>query len=243
MTTSTPSRALILGRSLIAGATGLLPLPYVDDWLLAQVRSALFRRLAAVNQVDVDAGAVAILGDRHGSPSLRAAGLAAPALVRGRRLRRFMTAMVVVDRIDRAVETYQLAVLFEHYLKNRHVGFGVDGTRAEELRQAMDQARAGARSEALRRAAAGTVATARASLAALAGHLGRLLRRPRAPAAVVEPEPLDTVERALQTAERPGTFRSLVKRFESQLGALERAYLASLTAAFDAALSPREKRT
>ena len=52
-------RRLILGRALLAGAAGLVPVPYLDDLLAGGVRSQLLRRLAELNHVDLDANAVA----------------------------------------------------------------------------------------------------------------------------------------------------------------------------------------
>jgi len=60
-------RRLILGRALLAGLAGLVPVPYIDDLLAGGVRSSLVKRLAQLRHVDVDGNAVAALCTPHGS--------------------------------------------------------------------------------------------------------------------------------------------------------------------------------
>jgi uncharacterized protein (DUF697 family) len=163
-------RRLILGRALLAGLAGLVPVPYIDDILAGGVRSSLVKRLAQLRHVDVDGNAVAALCTPHGSRLLHAAGVGAVVLGGARRVWRTVAAsLVVVRRADEAVQTFQLGTLFDHYCARHHVGLGLDGTRAALLRQAMDQAISHARGEAFEQSFQRALKHARA----LAGRLKR----------------------------------------------------------------------
>jgi uncharacterized protein (DUF697 family) len=163
-------RRLVLGRALLAGLAGLVPLPYVDDLLAGSVRSGLVKRIATLRHVDVDANAVAALCTPNASRLLHAAGVGAVVLGGARRVWRTVAAsLVVVRRADEAVQTFQLGTLFDHYCARHHVGLGLDGVRATTLRQAMDQAIRHARGEAFEQAFRRTLKHARA----LAGRLKR----------------------------------------------------------------------
>lgn len=163
-------RRLVLGRALLAGAAGLLPVPYLDDLLAAQVRAALLRRLADLRHVDVDHNAVAELATLHGSRVLGAASVSAVVLGGARRVwRRVAASLVVVRRVDEVVQTFQVGTLFDHYCARHHVGLGLDGAKARRLRLAMDEAVRHARGRALEDAFARALAGTRK----LAGRLSR----------------------------------------------------------------------
>src|SRR5260370_40571529 len=85
MTESRGNRALILSPSLLAGAAGLVPVPYVDDLLAGAVRTALMRRIGQIRQVDLDSTAAEILIAPHDSTVFGAARLSALALGNTRR--------------------------------------------------------------------------------------------------------------------------------------------------------------
>jgi uncharacterized protein (DUF697 family) len=163
-------RGIILGRALLAGAVGLVPVPYVDDFLAENVRSSLVRRLAELRHVDVDSNAVHALATPNSSRLLHAAGLGAVVLGGARRLwRTVATSLVVVRRADEALQTFQLGTLFDHYCARHHVGLGLDGHKAGVLRQAMDEAIRHARGEAFYKAFRRSLMHARS----LAGRLRR----------------------------------------------------------------------
>lgn len=163
-------RRLILGRSLLAGAAGLVPVPYLDDLLAGQVRAALVRRVADLRHVDVDGNAVYELATPHGSRILNAAGAGAILIGGARRVwRRVAASIVVVRRVDEAVQTFQIGTLFDHYCARHHVGLGVDGTKARRLRLAMDEAVRHARGRAMDDSFRRALATTRK----LAGRLSR----------------------------------------------------------------------
>lgn len=144
------NRSLILGRALLAGAAGLVPVPYLDDLLAGGVRSQLLRRLAELNHVDLDNNAVAALATPTPSHLLGAAGLGAAALGGAKRVWRHVAASIlVVRRADEAIETFQIGTLFDHYCARHHVGLGIDGTKGIRLRTTMEQAIRHARGQAV----------------------------------------------------------------------------------------------
>jgi uncharacterized protein (DUF697 family) len=156
-------RRLILGRALLSGAAGLVPLPYIDDLLSAGIRAGLVRRLADLRHVDVDGNAVAALATPRASRLLHAAGVGAVVLGGARRVWRTVAAsLMVVRRADEAVQTFQVGTLFDHYCARHHVGLGLDGPKAETLRGAMDDAIRHARGEAFAHAVRRTLRHARA---------------------------------------------------------------------------------
>lgn len=163
-------RRLILGRSLLAGAAGLVPVPYLDDLLAGQVRAGLVRRVAELRHVDIDGNAVAELATPHGSRILNAAGVGAVLIGGARRVwRRVAASILVVRRVDEAVQTFQVGTLFDHYCARHHVGLGLDGDKARRLRLAMDEAVRHARSRAMDDSFRRALATTRK----LAGRLSR----------------------------------------------------------------------
>jgi uncharacterized protein (DUF697 family) len=177
-------RRLILGRALLSGAAGLVPVPYIDDLLAGQVRAGLVRRLADLRRVDVDRNAVAELATPHHSRLLNAAGMGAVLLGGAQRVwRRVAASILVVRRVDEAVQTFQIGTLFDHYCARHHVGLGLDGARANALRAAMEQAIRQARGRAVEKAFARAMATTRR----LAGRLTRRQLVEKVEAQLAEP--------------------------------------------------------
>jgi uncharacterized protein (DUF697 family) len=165
-------RRLILGRAVLSGAAGLVPVPYLDDLLAGQVRAGLVRRLAELRRVDVDANAVAELATPSGSRVLHAASIGAVLIGGAQKVwRRVAASILVVRRADEAMQTFQIGTLFDHYCARHHVGLGLDGAKARALREAMEQAIRHARGQALEAAFQRTLATTRK----LAGRLSRRL--------------------------------------------------------------------
>lgn len=165
-----PHRRIILLRSLLSGAAGLVPVPYLDDLLAGQVRSAMVRRLAELRRVDVDANAVYELATPHHSRLLGAAGMGAAVLGTAQRVwRKVAASILVVRRADEAVQTFQIGTLFDHYCARHHVGLGLDGGKAHALREAMDAAIRHARGRAMEDAFERALTTSR--------KLGGLLAR------------------------------------------------------------------
>ena len=51
-------RRLIITRAVLASLAGAIPVPVLDDWLVATILGGGYRRIAAAHQVDIDPAAV-----------------------------------------------------------------------------------------------------------------------------------------------------------------------------------------
>jgi hypothetical protein len=217
------NRRLIIGRALLSGAAGLVPVPYLDDIVAGAVRSALLRQVAERRAVDADRNALAELSTPHGSRILSAATLGAAALGGARRAwRHVATSILLVRRVDEAVQTFQIGTLFDHYCARHHVGLGLDGERARQLRKSMDQAIRVARNDAVDRTFKKTL---RASSGVLVAAAKRLLPRLR--------KQDDASDAQLEVA---------VEKVEAELQGPSSAYVAALVGAFDVAWAPHKQR-
>jgi hypothetical protein len=216
------NRPLILGRAVISGAASLVPVPYIDELLAALVRESLIRRLAEIRSVDIEPHAVQAVAAPHGSRLLTAATLGSAALGATRRaFRRIAASLLLVRRVDEAMQTFQVGTLFDHYCARHHVGLGLDAKAAAKLRQAMDRAIRDTHGDALQRAF-------RSSLqlpAALPKRLWSRLRRRSGP---IDAEKLDG---ELRRAEKTG----FVQRTTNSITGVGKNYGRALAKAFDEA--------
>jgi hypothetical protein len=217
------NRPLILGRALISGAASLVPIPYIDELLAALVRESLIRRLAEIRKVDMEPAAVQAVSAPHGSRLLTAATLGSAALGATRRaFRRIAASLLLVRRVDEAMQTFQVGTLFDHYCARHHVGLGLDAKAAAKLRQAMDRAIRDTHGDALQRAF-------RASLQAPVALPKRLWSRARRRNdGPIDAEKLDG---DLKRAERS----SFVRRTADSVTGVGKNYGRALAAAFDRA--------
>ncbi len=127
-------RPLIVLRSLVSSVAAFVPVPLIDDFLSTAARRALIRRLAELREVDIDDTAVAELARIREAPThskLHWLGLLS---------RRLARPLQIFQRTDELVDLLCVATLFDHYCALHHVGFGVDETRARELRETMNGA-------------------------------------------------------------------------------------------------------
>lgn len=227
-----PNRSLVLSRALLAGAAGLLPVPYLDDLLAGAVRSALVRRLAEIRNVDVDANAVEELAHPAGSRVMGAATVGAAALGATRRaFRRLAASLLIVRRADESVQTYLYGTLFDHYCAKHHVGLGLDGKRAAVLRQTMDLAVQKTRVNAAKNAFNKGISASGALVVKLPRMVLGVFRR-REP---VVPEKVEAFERRLDVASESGPVKRALVTVEAELSAAEQGYLETLLASFDLA--------
>jgi hypothetical protein len=224
------NRPLILARSLIAGAAGLVPVPYLDDLLANLVRESLIRRLAEIRNVDVDPASVQLLAAPQGSRLLTAATLGSAALGSTRRVfRRVAASLLLVRRVDEAMQTFQVGTLFDHYCAKHHVGLGLDSTRAKTLRIAIDRAIRETHGEALQRAFRTSLKMPGTLALSLPRALWSRLRKKKQ-------APLDAekFEGELERAESA----SFVERAARSLGGVGRGYGRALANSFDEAFQP-----
>jgi|SRR5579859_8122405 len=215
------NRTLILGRAVMSGAASLVPIPYVDELLAALVRESLIRRLAEIRKVDIEPAAVQAVAAPHGSRLLTAATLGSAALGATRRaFRRIAASLLLVRRVDEAMQTFQVGTLFDHYCARHHVGLGLDAKAAAKLRQAMDRAIRDTHGDTLQKAF-------RASLempVALPKRLwSRIKRRSGGP---IDAEKLDG---ELRRVEKTG----FVQRTAESVTGVGKNYGRALAAAFD----------
>lgn len=222
------NRALVVGRSLVAGAVGMLPVPYLDDLLAGAVRGGLLRRVAELRRVDVDANAISQLATPQASRLLQAAGLGSVALGGTRRFwRRLAAPLIVMRRVDEAMQTYQVGTLFDHYCAVHHIGFGLDGERAAEVRRAIDAAVRAARDERIERTFRKILRAPGAMFLMLPRALSRWRRRKEP----VTAEPLDERVRLVESS-------GFVRRAVGRVAAVEDGYVRALCDAFDAVWAP-----
>ena len=132
--------ALIWERALLGAIAALVPLPFVDDFLLGRARRALLREVAQRAHLALDDRALRVLAADRGRGVLRTVGVGAIA-----RLARAAAVPVrVIGRARAALETLQVATLLDHYARAHHAGLDLDEARAQALRAAIDEASAAA---------------------------------------------------------------------------------------------------
>jgi hypothetical protein len=228
-------RRLIVTHAVGSALVGLMPIPYLDEWLPSRVRRAMIRRIAEDRGVDLDEAAIGELADGHVPPPkwTHLVNLG-PFLRTARRgLRRLFLAFVLYRRADSASRTFALGTLFDHYCVRLHVGPGLDGPAARALRARID-AVLGAPSASFgvyvfrRGFAAALRATVRAPVelfhALTAGRLRRI-----AAGDVVEAEELIEAEAQAEGSIVGRTVRSV----DSQLGVAGSGWIAGLIDALE----------
>jgi uncharacterized protein (DUF697 family) len=230
------NRGLILSRALLAGAAGMLPVPYIDDLLAGAVRSALIRRLGEIRSVDLDANAIEELAHPRGSRLLSAASMGAIALSGTKRVfRKVAASILIVRRVDEAVQTFQIGTLFDHYCAKHHVGLGIDHKRAILVRYSMDQASRKSRSETLERAFKTALrASSEVAMKLPRGALSLWARRRGGP--VPAEKVAGVLEERLDAAAETGFVRRAVQGVEAELTSDGGGWIGGLIGAFDEAL-------
>ncbi len=179
-------RRTIIGRSLAAAIAGAIPIPVVDEWLVASIRRGTIRRIAEARGVDIDDDAVRAIADGPESPpkwsELVGGGLAIRLL--SRQWKKLLIVVLATKRAQAAGRNFEVATLFDHYCAREHVGMGLTHTSGKEVRALIDKARSetqgGLNRQLFRR---GLVAAAKGSAKApmnvadllTGGRIGKLL--------------------------------------------------------------------
>ena len=202
-----PHRRMAVGRALAAAAAGLLPVPFVDDWLLEAALGGAYRRIASDHNVDLDRRAVKNLVHGRSKPKswldLSASALASRMATKA--WQRALLALTAVRRAQAASRIFATLTLFDHYCARLHTGLGLDGERALEVREligrALTETPGGLSFEPFRRGAlagARTVARAPLELAdrVSGGRLRKLLKR--GDSDVTEAEAVDAVDELVE---------------------------------------------
>jgi uncharacterized protein (DUF697 family) len=228
------NRRIILSRALLAGAAGMLPVPYLDDLLAGAVRAALIRRLAEIRQVDVDANAIDALAHPYASRLLNAASAGAIAIGGTRRIvRRLAVGFLLVRRVDEAVQTFHLGTLFDHYCAQRHVGVGLDGRRALILRETMEVAIRKTKSESLARAFKKGLRAMGAAAMQMPRGAFSLLAKLRGSAG--KGHNVETFDDRINAAASSPFVRRAAENVDAEVEKLDRSYLETLLVSFDRA--------
>lgn len=238
-------RRLAVARALATTAAGLVPVPFLDDWLREAILGRAYRRIAASYQIDLDDTAVKNLVHGRSKPAswvdLTSSALA--VRLAGQSVRRVMVALTALRRAQAASRTFASLTLFDHYCARLHTGLGLDGPRALALSDAIGAALAttpgGLSFEPFRKgalAAARSAAKAPLALADLAsgGRLRKLLGRG---ADVAEAEAVDEVDALVERelADRDGWLSKAVTAIELQLTAEVNPFLDEAIDRFEAA--------
>jgi len=244
------NRRLIVGRALAAAAAGALPVPLVEDWLASRIARGTIRRIANARSVDLDDGAVRAIADGPEKPpewAEIAGGTLAYRLV-ARSWKRLILVYLATRRAQAAARHFLIGTLFDHYCARLHVGMGLDGPRAAELRAVMDQAISrtpgGLGSRVFRR---GLVGAAKASVrgplrladSVTGGAIRRLLKRGDEVDAVAVVD--ESIERQMKSSK--SFLARSAAAVELQLAAEGNPYLEQLLDTFDRLWRDRAPQT
>jgi hypothetical protein len=228
-------RRAIIGRSLAASLAGVLPVPFVDDWVAGAILGRGYRKLAAAHQVDLDDDAVKALVFGSQSPpsitDLAASGIA--VRIASRAARRMMLVLATINRARSAARTFTVMTLFDHYCARLHTGTALDGPTALVLRgeiaKAIENTPGALAVHPFRR---GALAAARATLRApleladlaTRGAVRKLLARR---SEVTEAEAVDDVDAAVEhaLASKTGFLSRAAAAVEVQLSAEANPFL------------------
>ena len=236
-------RRLILGRAIAGTLAGLVPVPFLDDWLIQAVVGSGYRRIATAHQVDLDDAAVKALVFGKSAPAslTEMAGTAIVYRLVGQTWKRMVVALTALRRARSAARQFVVMTLFDHYCARLHVGIGLTGDEALRLREAIGEAieatPGGLSLDPFRR---GAIAAARAPAKApleLADLLsgGALRRYLDKGADVTEADAVDEIDAALdkQLAQQSSFLARSVTAVELQLSAEVNPYLDALIQRFD----------
>jgi hypothetical protein len=230
------NRRLIIGRSLVAAAAGGVPVPVLEDWLVSRVQRGTIRKIAESRSVDADEAAVRAVADGSEKPPDWAAIAGGTVLARllARQWRRLLVVYLVARRAQAATRGFLVGSLFDHYCARLHVGMGLDGRRALELRALIDRAIAetpgGLGRRLIRRSALGAARVpGKLANAVTGGMVRRLLSKNQ------EVEAVQVVDESIE--QQLNTKKSFLARsaaaLELQLAAEANPYMERLLDTFD----------
>ena len=108
----------------------------------SRVQRGTIRRIAESRSVNLDDSAIRAIADGPQKPpeSAEIAGGSLAFRLAAQSLRRLVLVYLAARRAQAATRSFLIATLFNHYCARLHVGMGLDGPRAHELRAAMDRA-------------------------------------------------------------------------------------------------------
>jgi hypothetical protein len=229
------NRNLVLGHTLAAIAGGLVPLPYVAEWVPAMVRRDLVRRIAESRGVDIDEPAVRMIAEGEVlPPSWRDLLGATPVLALVRRLRSAILVWNVYRQAEAATRTFAMGTLFDHYCARLHVGGELDLGAARALRKRLEATvrspAGGFALQSLRRLFVGAMSAAVRAPAQIASALTR--KRRLEAAGEVEAEEVGE-EALVQAKDRRTALGRAAGAFERGIAGLGRGFIDGLIEAFE----------
>lgn len=236
-------RRAIIARAVAGSLASAVPVPLLDDWIVALVLGGGYRRIAASHHIDLERDALRMIVHGTAEPASLTEMAAGGLLIKlaGRAARRMMVALATIDRARSATRTFVTMTLFDHYCARLHTGLALDVRTAsalrDEINRAIDQTPGALAFHPFRR---GAMSAARATLKApleladlaTRGALRRLLSRR---AEVTEAEAVDEFDRSIETAlaAKSGFFSRTVAAVELQLSAEANPFLDDVLDAFD----------
>lgn len=244
------NRRSIIGRSLAAAIAGAVPVPVLDDYLVASIRRSTIRRIADARGIDIDEAGVQAIADGAEAPPKWSELVGGGLIFRivSRQWQKLVVAVMAARRAQAAAKNFEVATLFDHYCARVHQGFGLDDASGKEVRALIDQARsqtAGGLSRHLFQrgllAAAKTTLRAPVEIADLlsGGRVTKLLTGPS------EVEVVTEVDEALE--EQLGSDKNFLSRsalaIELELAADRNPYLDNLIDTFDALCAAKRDDT
>src|SRR5262245_22004556 len=123
------NRRLILGRAISGTLAGIVPVPFLDNWLVKIVLGGAYKKIATSHHVDIESGATDKLVYSRTSPAswteMAASGVAY-RLATGP-WRRALLVLTTTRRARAAARQFVVMTLFEHYCARLHVGLALDG--------------------------------------------------------------------------------------------------------------------
>ena len=236
-------RRMIIGRSILASVVSAVPVPVLDDQLSYLVQRSILRKIAEEYQIDLDDDAYKsiVFGESEPANLFRMAGGTLAYKLVSRYRRSLLFPYLTVKRAQAASRYFSRATLFDHYCAKLHVGLGLDGESALELRKVIDQALdATPGSLGTRLFRRGLLAATRASVRApvevaqmISGRvMERLLKRSEEEEELV---PIEELDLALdqQLRAQSGFLARLITAIELQMSVEGNPYLDELVDTFE----------
>ena len=127
----------ILVHAVLGGLTPLIPLPFVDDWVLKHMQVRMVRAIAGCHAETLDDGAATALGTQSGrDESLVLSALKKLAFFPVKKIfRTALFALIIKDLVEVTSRTYHVGYLIDHAIEN---GWH-RSSPAEALRAAVDE--------------------------------------------------------------------------------------------------------
>lgn len=225
---------LIAHKSLLAGLSMLIPIPFVDGAVKQAVQRSLVRGLADEHGVTLSPRSVAILADDESTPILK--GLATKVMMMPIRwaLRRAVIVLSIKAVSDAISDVYHRGLLYEHAFQRGYVAPRGPHSSAE-IRKAVDAVCKEVTTAPVERAIrAGLEPYKNALLRAATVLRGQLARES-------DPREVEAGERATAATESAsaGDLMGAVKSLMGEIGQVPTEYFDELRARLDARLDAR----